>query len=293
MKNTSRFLSNAGIDALRPYAAVETLSADDLTMLASTPLDCHSMLMMHNLCCCNHRHGLTKSDFSAATVLFCLPRHAFCIDKKEVANYDNIQLLCFNSELCRQQADLLDNFTFFRYDDKEALHISESEHSSLQKILSCIEKEQQHDIDDHSEAIMTHLVAVAFNFCLRLYGRQFILRSDINSKAIEALHALIDSHYASSRPLAHPTPPPSTEQLAGSLKMSAQYLEDLCRHESGLSVEQHIKLRRVEMAQNLLATTSLSASAIARKCGFSSVCCLNSILEKTIGAISCCCGKGS
>lgn len=293
MKTIARFLSNAGIDPLRPYAAVETLSADDLKHLAQQPLDCHSVLIVHNRCCCNHRHGLTKSDFSAATVLFCLPQKTFLIDEKEVCSYNNITLLCFNREQCCNHTVALSPYTYFNYNDNEALHISETEYDALQRLLCCIAKEQQHDVDNNSEAIMCHLIGAAFNLCLRMYNRQFILRSDINSKAIEALHKLIDSHYVDAHPLSHPTPPPSTEWLAGELGLSVQYLEDLCQHETGLSVEQHVKIERVEMAQKYLADTTLSPTVIARKFGFCSTSCLNSILEKTLGACATTCRRAN
>lgn len=286
-------LPYTGTGPLRPYASVEEIASADLPRLAAAPTACHAMLLLHSRHCRNSRHGLTKSDFSAATALFRKPRQAFVIDEEEAAGHDSAVLLCFNREQCRSHALRFDEYTYFNYADNEALHISETEYAALREVIGCIGKEQRHDTDSHSEAVMSHLAAAAFDLCLRFYGRQFILRSDSSRKTVEALHKLIDGHYEAARPLSRPTEPPQTAWLAKSLGLSEQYLDDLCRHESGLGVADHVKLRRVEMAREYLANTSLPPSVIARKLGFCSTCCLNSILEKTFGACATACGKAS
>lgn len=282
----SRLIQNAGADPLRPYAAVEELDSGGLQALAASPLGCHAMLLLHNHRCRNRRHGLTESDFSAATVLFRLPGQAFSMDEDEACGYDSAQLLCLGGGQCARHAIRFGEHTYFRYSDSESLHISDTEHSALRGILGCMATEQRHDADESSEAIMAHLAEAALSLCQRLYARQFLLRSDSSRKTIESLHRLIDSHYAQARPLVRPTEPPSLRQLAGSLAMSEQYLDDLCRHETGLGVADHIKLRRVELARQCLAEGALTPAAIARKLGFCSAACLDSIIGKTCGPLA-------
>jgi len=50
-----------------------------------------------------------------------------------------------------------------------------------------------------------------------------------------------------------------------------------------MSVAERIKLKRLDMAKEMLQTTSLPVTSIASKLGFGSTLCLYQIFEKTTG----------
>lgn len=283
MKPVSAFISNSGIDAMRPFASVDKLSKSDLKVLAATPLERYAMLIADNWECCNSRHGRTKDDFAATTVLFRQPKEAFCFDEKEPARLRKTLLLCFNPMLCNEQKLHIADYSFFNYNDNEALHISEKESTQLRNILKIIATEQQHDLDSTSIDLLSHLVAAALDNCRRFYTRQFIMRTDANQQTIKALKEIIEHYYANTNRSFSPTPQPKTAYIAEQLNLSKQYLEDLIHHETGQNIDQHIKQCRVEIAEKWLQQTDKNTQTIARQLGFCSQNCLNSIIEKTHG----------
>jgi len=156
MPATSAFLRNSCLDAMRPFATISRLSAKDVRLLATTPLNSYAMLIADNRDCCNSRHGRTKDDFAAATVLFRPPQKAFSIGADEPKKLKSVRLLCFNRKLFERQTPPLGDYTFFSYHDNEALHISEKEDIELRNIIKIIETELSHDTDNISFGLLSH-----------------------------------------------------------------------------------------------------------------------------------------
>ena len=72
-------------------------------------------------------------------------------------------------------------------------------------------------------------------------------------------------------------------RIAPELKMSAEYLNDMMKHETGKSVSEYIQLRRILMAKELLLSTDMTAGDIASMLGFCAESCFNTVFKKITG----------
>jgi len=270
-------------DPLRPFATVDALSAADVEGLSAATLHRYAVLVISHHCCHEHLYGRTCDDFAAATAFFVKPEGSFPRVSCDVLQHSKAYLLCFNPLLCQDDDLIAKKYSFFDYNANEALHLSDGEFDQLRVLLNGITSEQHHDIDKDSSDIMAHHVMLVLDYCRRFYTRQFIVRADSNRLAIDALHAIIKAHYSDCRCCSCPTTPPKTPDVARQMKMSEQYLEDLVKHETGLTVAQHVNLQRFDMARDMLQHTDMSTAVIAHRLGFKSSKCLDGIFQKTMG----------
>ncbi|MDF2925681.1 MAG: AraC family transcriptional regulator [Paenibacillaceae bacterium] len=75
----------------------------------------------------------------------------------------------------------------------------------------------------------------------------------------------------------------SLAELAASLHISPYYLQRVFKRHTGVSPNEHVSLRRLEQAQELLSSTSLSITEIALSTGFSSASYFASFFQKRTG----------
>ena len=78
--------------------------------------------------------------------------------------------LLYGTQLARR----INDYTFFDYDQREALHLSEREQHTMVELFDRIEEELQHPIDRHSQTLITDAIGLMLDYCLRYYDRQFI-----------------------------------------------------------------------------------------------------------------------
>ena len=75
----------------------------------------------------------------------------------------------------------------------------------------------------------------------------------------------------------------SREELAQQVYMSPDYLTKLFKKETGMSLSEYIMHKRIQLAQQLLASTELSVVEIAQKAGFSYSSYFVRIFKKKVG----------
>lgn len=73
------------------------------------------------------------------------------------------------------------------------------------------------------------------------------------------------------------------QKIAEALNLSASYLSDLFKKETGKTITAYIQKRRVEYAKNLLETTPLQVQTIAQHCGILDVHYFSRIFKQTVG----------
>ena len=78
--------------------------------------------------------------------------------------------LLYGTQLARR----INDYTFFDYDQREALHLSEREQHMVVELFDRIEEELQHPIDRHSQTLITDAIGLLLDYCMRYYDRQFI-----------------------------------------------------------------------------------------------------------------------
>lgn len=104
----------------------------------------------------------------------------------------------------------------------------------MQKIAT----ELQENIDNHSQILIVSNIEIFLNYCSCYYGRQFIAIKSSNSNTIALVKKLLKSYFKSEQ--LKETVLPTLKYLADNVHLSASYLSDLLKKETGMSAQYHI-----------------------------------------------------
>ncbi len=151
-------------------------------------------------------------------------------------------------------------------DQDEALHLSEKERQVILDCFNNIDYELHLSVDKHSKTLISYNIELLLNYCLRFYDRQFITRSQVNKGILEKFERLPDDYFQSGMPRTHGLP--TVKYCAENIHLSANYLGDLIKKETGKSAREHIQLKLMDIAKERIFDTSKSISEIAYELGF-------------------------
>ena len=160
----------------------------------------------------------------------------------------------------------INDYTFFDYDQREALHLSEREQRMVVELFDRIEEELQHPIDKHSQTLITDAIGLLLDYCMRYYDRQFITRHKVNSDILTAFHQQLREYFVSGHPERNGLP--TVAYFADKACLSPNYFGDLISKESGTTAQRHIQDAVIERSKQLLVETRLPVSEIAYLLGF-------------------------
>ena len=209
--------------------------------------------------------GWKPCDYMDGVLMFLAPGQLLNVKGGRVAD-----VLFFHPDLLDGTAlgQHFEEYAFFHYRQDEALHVSAREKAVLAGCLGDIAAELRWGIDEYSRALITDKIGIFLNYGLRYYKRQFITRHDANELALDRLSGWVEHYFRSRQVLGNGLP--SAARCARVFNMSAAYLNDLLRHETGKSTEEYVHLRRFAIACELLKRTDKSISDIARELGYAS-----------------------
>ena len=173
------------------------------------------------------------------------------------------------------------DYTFFSYESFEALHLSERERQVVIDCLNKIDFELSHAIDKHSKTLIVTNIELLLNYCVRFYDRQFITRDNVNKDILVRFEGLLDDYYQSDKP--QTVGLPSVRYCADQLHLSANYLGDLIKKETGKSAQEHIQLKLMDIAKEKMFDTSKSVSEIAYELGFKYPQHFSRMFKKSVG----------
>ena len=157
-------------------------------------------------------------------------------------------------------------YGFFSYAVNEALHLSETERSTILSIFKLIEEELNNRIDDFSQDVVISQIELLLNCCNRFYKRQFTTRKVVHNDLLQKLEETLDDYFNAEKSLAQGIP--TVQYLAETLNISPSYLSDMLRNLTGQNARQHIHNKLIEKAKEKISTTSSSMSEIAYELGF-------------------------
>jgi AraC-like DNA-binding protein len=213
-------------------------------------------------------YGRNSYDYDKGTMVFTAPKQALTFDSNmDYASYSGWTIL-FHPDLIRKSVlgNEIDKFSFFDYSVNEALHISEKEYNILNDFVRHIEIEIHQNMDKHSqELIITNLQSI-LKYCVRYYDRQFFTRTNLNKDYVILFEKHLEKYFASDK-LAD-MGLPTVSQCGEALNMSARYLSDLLKVETGRSAKDHIHDFIIEKAKTLLLGSNTSVSEVAYSLGF-------------------------
>ena len=217
--------------------------------------------------CGDMKYGRSYYDHQEGTLVFLAPNQIVTIENRRPHQPKGMALV-FHEDLIRgtSLAKSIKEFSFFSYEVYEALHISEQEKATILDCLSNIESELLRPIDKHSKRLITSNIELFLNYCTRFYDRQFITRNHVNSDILTRFESLVNNYFSSDNSTVKGLP--TVKYCADKLNLSANYLGDLIKKETGKSAQEHIQLCLINSAKDKLFNTNKSVSEVAYELGF-------------------------
>lgn len=172
-------------------------------------------------------------------------------------------------------------YTFFRYREREALHLSLRERGVIEECMEAIGDEMRNGADEFSGSLLAKRIGLLLDYVVRFYERQFITRSLSVQEMVEQYESIIKEGVAEHGIGA--CDGLSLRACAGRLGISEAYLEDLLREETGMSHKEYVNRQCVFFAERLLRETDFPLARIAVMTGFPTVQSFVRFFKKTVG----------
>ena len=214
------------------------------------------------------QYGRQYYDFEEGTMMFMSPEQVFSVsDFNEQTQYQGWGLY-FHSDLISNTSLLkkIRDYNFFSYSVSEALHISEEEKQTLTELIKTIEKEYKSNIDQFSQSVIVTAIEQLLNYSQRFYGRQFLTRQKLNIDLISNFEQLVTDYFKSK--LLTDNGIPTVDYFANKLNLSAGYLTDLLKKETGKTTKEYLQIEVIEKAKYKLLNSNETVSEIAYTLGF-------------------------
>lgn len=232
---------------------------------------------------CEWKYGRNNYDFQEGTLVFLAPGQVLELELDQTGKEKNGWGLFFHPDLLLGTSLNMNSseFSFFSYEVNEALHISEAEKETMHDLVEKIEAEIAANIDRHSKRLIVSGIELLLNYCIRFYDRQFITRSHKNHDVISHFEKILKSYF-NSEDLSEQGLP-TVKSLAEKVNLSASYLSDLLKKETGKTTIEHIHFQLVEKAKYLLLNSNASVKEIAYDLGFEYPQHFNKIFKQKVG----------
>ena len=216
------------------------------------------------------KYGRNSYDYQEGTLIFTAPGQVMEYESDPDADSDNYEgwTLGFHPDLIRNTSlgKTIGTYRFFEYDVHEALHLSDDEKKTINDLVQLIRNEIAERIDNHSQKVISSYLELLLNLSKRYYERQFNTRSAKNSDILSQFQSLLKDYYESENFSKQGIP--SIEYFSERVNLSANYLSDVLKKETGYSAKDQINNFIIEKAKTLLLSESDSVSGIAFTLGF-------------------------
>ncbi len=225
-------------------------------------------IFLKELKCGDMVYGLNTYDYEEGTLIFVAPNQVYGFEDKTQKRQGKGKALLFHPDLIHGTAlgRNIKEYTFFSYEVNEALHLSTRERAIISDCLDKISYELEHAIDTHSKTLIVSYIELFLNYSKRFYERQFITRNHVNKDVLSRFEKVLEDYFSSEMPLESGTL--SVSYCAEKLFLSPNYLGDLLKKETGKSAQEHIQLKLIDVAKEMIYEPGKSISEIAYELGF-------------------------
>jgi AraC-like DNA-binding protein len=267
LDNITQFNSLRGIETLHPLVSVIDFSKMKLIPEAKAHYGFYCVFLKEAKCG-DLKYGCNYYDYQEGTLVFIAPGQIAGIGNAPGSPMPKGWGLLFHPDIIRgtSPGHNIKEYSFFSYEANEALHLSEKERQIIIDCLNKIDHELHQSIDKHSKTLIANNIELLLNYCMRFYDRQFITRSQVNKDVLVKFERLLDDYYKSEMPQTLGLP--TVKYCAENIHLSANYLGDLIKKETGKSPQEHIQLKLMDLAKERIFDTSKSVSEIAYELGF-------------------------
>ncbi|MDD4697081.1 MAG: helix-turn-helix domain-containing protein [Fermentimonas sp.] len=224
-------------------------------------------VFLKKIMCGDLRYGLSNYDYEEGTLIFLAPGQVIGQYGEDYYQPQGLALV-FHPDLLvgTKLGEHINEYHFFSYAVNEALHLSEQERRIILDCFAKIEYELQHSIDNHSKHLIVSNIELFLDYCTRFYDRQFITRDNSNKGILERFESLLNRYFSSDNP--DNIGLPTVTWCAEELKLSANYFGDLIKKETGISAQEYIQTKIINVAKVKLYDSSKSVNEVAYELGF-------------------------
>ena len=226
-------------------------------------------------------YGRTRYDHDNGSMIFVKPRQI--IEFKNV-EFDEDSFIIFIHEDFLHGHFLhteISKYAFFDYEANEALHLSPREEQIMWDLFFKIEAEYHDNPDEYSREIMLTHIDSMLKYSQRFYKRQFINRTELSGKTVSKFNDALAAYFKNGLLLSQGLP--TVSALAAKLNLSARYLSDLLKQETGKTAIDLIHIYLVNEAKNRLKGDDQSVSEIAYELGFENLPYFSRLFKKETG----------
>lgn len=267
LDNISQFNNLRGIETLHPMVSVFDFSKMLLIPEARANYGFYCVFLKDAVCG-DLKYGCTNYDYQEGTLVFIAPGQVVGIGNKPGNPAPKGWGLLFHPDFIRGTSlgRKIRNYGFFSYEANEALHVSARERQIVMDCMHKIYYELSQAVDKHSKSLIANNIELLLNYCLRFYDRQFISRGELNKDFIVRFENLLDDYFNSELPRSKGLP--TVKYFADQLHLSPNYFGDLIKKETGKTPMDHIRLKVMSMAKEMIFDRSKTLSEIAYELGF-------------------------
>ena len=233
--------------------------------------------------CGDFRFGRRCHDFQSCTLAFKAPGQTIDINRHDAPEQTSILGITFHPKVFNETPLICkkSEYSFFSYQENESLHLSEREKQIILGCMSNFQKELQRDIDRFSLRLLAVHLELLLDYCLRFYERQFITRCNINNDILAYFNQLLEQYLQAEHGVK--TELRSIEYVHERIPQSIAYLNDLVRVETGKTLREHVRLKKIDMAKHLVTRSNKTISVIALALGFPNTQTFLCLFKKLVG----------
>lgn len=213
-------------------------------------------------------YGRHTYDYQEGTLVFLAPGQVAGLNSNGETYQPKGHALVFHPDFLHGTplGKTIHDYSFFGYQSSEALHLSERERKIVLDCLSKIEYELERALDKHSKKLIANNIELFLNYCERFYDRQFITREKVHGGILEKFDQLINAYFFTEKPELIGLP--SVAYCAGQLHISANYLGDLVKKQTGKSAKEYIQDKMIGIAKHKICHADAPVNEIAFQLGF-------------------------
>jgi AraC family transcriptional activator of pobA len=226
-------------------------------------------------------YGRTKYDHDNGSMYFIKPRQVFQL--KDIELEEDGFLMLMHEDFLNGHAlhSEIKKYNYFEYEAHEALHLTPKEELIIWELYHKIDTECKNNPDEYSrDIILTHIDSI-LKYSQRFYKRQFIHRTELSGTVVtrfnEALAAYFEDGSLENKGL------PTVKEMASQLNLSARYLSDLLKQETGKTAIDLIHIFLISEAKNLLVAADNNVAEIAYTLGFENPPYFSRLFKKEVG----------
>lgn len=227
------------------------------------------------------RYGRTKYDHDTGSMSFIKPRQVIAFNDLEFEE-DGFMIFLhedfFNGH--HLHADL-DKYSFFDYQNNEALHLSPREEKLIWSLFFQIQSEYESNMDEFSKDIILTHIETLLKYAQRFYKRQFVSRAEPSGYTVTKFYAALESYIESGELDREGLPPVS--RIAADLNLSPRYLSDLLKRETGKTTIELLHIYLIGEAKNRLVGAMGNISAVAYSLGFENLSYFSRLFKRETG----------